>query len=301
MKKLFLTALLSISITAFASELITIVSPYSPGHSGTTALRAVIDESNKSQSKYNFIIEFKPGGQQVLAVQHMDQQPQTRVAVIAPTYVQNTRDGVLDIHKYRPLYALGDACWALISNQDISQLKHITVGGVGIGSATHLTSLQLADKYKFKVTFVPVKSNFDAAVLMAGNNGIDLVVDRLQVYEQFKEKNTNLKVIGMSCPVRHPQAPTVKTLKEQGINSPYIWNILIANKEMSADKQRELAKIFNTATLTIGSSKIIEMSDMVPPIFSNVTAEAFYNSRIETMSNLLNKHYKAIEESKNGK
>jgi len=299
--KYILSLLLLISSVAFAGETVTIASPYSPSHSGTTALRLVVDEANKQQDKYNFIIEFKPGGQQILSVQFMDQDPQNRLSIIAPAFVENTQAGKLNADNYVPVYSLGDACWAVITNTDLKNTKDLTVGGVGVGNATHLTALELSEKYKFSVTYVVFKSNFDALLLMAGDNSINLVIDRPSSYEQFKLKNPKMKIHGLSCPTRHPAYPDIKTLKEQGVNSPYIWNIVIANKEMPANKQAELGKILNAATISIGYNKIQKASDMSPPVFNKVSAEAHYKSSIQTVSNLLNKHHKAIDAIKNGK
>jgi tripartite-type tricarboxylate transporter receptor subunit TctC len=296
---LALLALLSSSV--FAGEVISIASPYNPSHSGTTALRLVVDEANKQQNKYRFIIEFKPGGQQILAVQHMDQNPQSRLSVIAPSFVENTTNGKLNFESYAPVYSLGDACWAVITNTDLKTAKDLTIGGVGVGNSTHLTALELAEKYKFEVNYVVFKSNFDALILMAGDNSVNLVIDRPSSYEQFKDRNPRMQIQAMSCPTRHPNYPNIKTLREQGILSPYIWNIIVANKEMPISKREELGKILNTATTTVGYAKIHELSDMSPPIFNKISAEAHYKTSIQTVSNLLNKHHKSIDAIKNGK
>lgn len=302
MKKILVAVLSAFSLSAFAVETITIASPYTPSHSGTNALRAVVDEANKQQAKYNFIIDFKPGAQQLLSVQYMDQQPQDRLSVIAPAFVENTETGKLDASTYVPVYALGDACWAVITNlPSLKGQQSINVGGVGFGNATHLTSLLLADKYNFKVRYVPFKSNFDALVLMAGDNSINLVIDRVQSYEQFKDKNPRMNIVAASCPHRIPSIPNVKTLKEQGVNAPYIWNIVIANKAMPAEKQKELGNILDTATLSIGKDKIQELSDMSPPVFSRVPVSTYYEQSVSSVSKLLKKYANNIEDNKNGK
>jgi tripartite-type tricarboxylate transporter receptor subunit TctC len=159
-----------VSTSVLAVETITIVSPYSASHSGTPATFRIVEEANRSQNKYNFIVDFKPGGEQIIAVKHMDAQPQNRLAIIAPKFVEHTRSGKLTRSDYIPIHALGDACWAVITNtgnmnQGISSLRgqqELTVGGVGIGNAAHITALELGEHFNFSVRYIPFKSNFDA-------------------------------------------------------------------------------------------------------------------------------------------
>ena len=302
MKKILLAVLSAISFCTYASETITIASPYTPSHSGTTALRAVVEQANTQQTKYNFVIDFKPGGQQMLAVQYMDQRPDERLSVIAPAFVENTEAGSLVANNYAPVYALGDACWAVITNvPTFKDAGTLNVGGVGFGNATHLTSLLLGDKNNFKVKYVPFKSNFDALVLMASDNSINLVIDRVQSFNQFKDKNPNMRIAAASCPHRLAGAPDVPTLKELGIPAPYIWNIIVANNSMPVAKRKELGKILDTATISLGKSKIQELSDMSPPVFNNVNIDTYYSNSLQSVSTLLKKYTNTINDARNGK
>ena len=71
----FITALLAtVSMSAYSAETISIASPYAANHSGTAAMYRIIEQANRDQSRYNFILEFKPGGEQIIAVKHMDDQ-----------------------------------------------------------------------------------------------------------------------------------------------------------------------------------------------------------------------------------
>ena len=61
---------------------------------------------------------------------------------------------------------------------------------------------------------------------MVGNNGVEFVIDKYEAYESLKLKNPKIQMVAASCPVRLPQEPTIKTLKELGIDAPYIFNII---------------------------------------------------------------------------
>jgi tripartite-type tricarboxylate transporter receptor subunit TctC len=298
MKQFILAVLLSVTSTAWASETISILSPYSANHSGTPAMYKIIDTANKSQSRYNFILEFKPGGEQIIAVRTLNENTNNRLAIIAPKFVEHTQSGKLKFDDYVPVHALGDACWAVIANvgnerQGVASLQgqaELVVGGVGFGNAAHLTSLQLAEKFGFKVRYVPFKANYDALVLMAGDNSINMVVDRVASYRQFRDRNPNIKLLGMSCLSRHPDEPKIKTLAEQGITAPFVFNITVAHKNMDAGRRAELGKILQDATRSIGRAEIQKISDMTPPVFDNVDINLYYNNSVGLVRTLLNKH-----------
>ena len=295
MKRLLLSLLLAISVGAHATETIKIYSPYSPGHSATPALFKIVDEANASQKIYNFVVEFKPGGNQIIAVKSLDEKS---LAIIAPAYVENIESGKLDERDYVPVYAFGDACWAVITNKPLTNAKEFVVGGVGFGNAAHLTALALGEKYKFDVRYVVFKSNNDALVNMAGNNGVEFVIDKYEAYESLKTKNSKLTMIAASCPSRLPQATTVKTLKEQGIAAPFVFNIAIAHKDMPAGRRAAIAKILNSATITVGEHEIFKLSAMRPPVFDGIEADQFYSKSIALVRNLQIKYKKQIESSK---
>jgi tripartite-type tricarboxylate transporter receptor subunit TctC len=304
MKQFILAVLLAVTSTAWAKETISILSPYSANHSGTPAMYKIIDTANKSQSRYNFILEFKPGGEQIIAVRTLDENTNNRLAIIAPKFVEHTESGKLKFDDYVPVHALGDACWAVIANvgnerRGVASLQgqtELVVGGVGFGNAAHLTSLQLAERFGFKVRYVPFKANYDALVLMAGDNSINMVVDRVASYHQFRDKNPNIKLLAMSCPSRHPDEPKIKTLSEQGITAPFVFNITVAHKNMDAGRRAELGKILQDATRSIGRAEIQRLSDMTPPVFDNIDINQYYSNSTSLVRTLLNKHKQNINQ-----
>lgn len=304
----FFTALFLAQIGQ-ARDLITIVSPYSASHSGTPALMKIVEQANVQQNIYQFIVEFKPGAEQLLAVKHADEQPQSRLAIVAPKYVEHTVSGKLNRNNYVPVFALGDACWAVITNvgdekRGVSSLrgqKELVVGGVGFGNSAHLTALQLGEKYGFTVRYVPFKSNFDALVLLAGDQSVNMVLERVNNAQQMKSKNPNIKILGMSCPVRHPDVPEIKTLKEQNIHSPYVFNIVVANNAMPKARRTAINQILENAARTVGEQTIQKISDMRPPMFDQIPLSNYYNNSIATVENLLKKHEATVKAAINGK
>lgn len=305
MKLLILLITMFFFKISFAQEIITIYSPYSPSHSGTPAMLRILEKANNSQNNFNFRLEFKPGGEQILAIKEMDKSPENSLAIIAPKYVEHTVSGKLDRKNYVPVHALGDACWAVISNLGdeslgLSSLKgnsEIVVGGVGFGNAAHLTGLQLGEKFDFKVRYIVFKSNFDALLLMASNGSINLVLERPVNYENLKTKSPNLKLLGLSCPTNDNRYPNIKTIKEQGVITPFVFNITVSNKAMTENKRNEISKILNEATISIGKEEIKRLSDMIPPIFSNIDIGDYYQNTVSLLERLISHHRESISKS----
>jgi tripartite-type tricarboxylate transporter receptor subunit TctC len=296
MKQFFIILATLISFPAFATENIKIFSPYSPGHSATPAMLKIVDEANSSQNIYKFSLEFRPGGNQMIAVRALDNS--NSLAIIAPAFVENVASGQLNEKDYVPVYALGDACWAVVTNKPLKGQREFVVGGVGYGNAAHLTALALGEKHKFSVRYIVFKSNNDALVNMAGDNGIEFVIDRFEGYENLRSKNSKMTMIAASCPNRLPQAPGIPTLKEMGIDAPYIFNIIIAHKDMPKGRQMAIGKILESATEKIGEKEIYKLSAVQPSQFNNLSVDQFYNKSISTVKTLQNKYKTQIEQSK---
>lgn len=295
--------LLFSSAVSFAQTLIAIQSPYSPGHSGTPAMLRIVDEANQLQTEFRFILQFRPGGNQSIALRHMDQDPQNNLAIIAPAFIENVDQGELKQEDYLPVHALGNACWAVITNLgdedqgviSLRGLSSIIVGGVGIGNATHLTALVLGERLGFDVRYVTFRSNNDAVINMVGNHGVNFAIDRVESYENFKSRNPNLRILGASCPKRLESMPKIKTLKEQGFDAPYIFNITMASTKMDPARRVKLEQILATATVNIGEKKIYELSGMRPPYFDQIGLAEFLKSSLQQIRDLQKRYQNKIK------
>ena len=254
MKYLLTILLLAASAVGSAAETIKIYSPYSAAHSGTPAMLRIVEQANSSQNIYRFVLEFRPGGNQLIAIKSID--PENSLAVIAPSFVEHTASGLLNRNDYVPVHSLGDACWAVITNKPLPGSRDFTVGGVAFGNATHLSALSLGEKYKFNVRYIVFKSNNDALINLAGNHGVELVIDKFEAYQALKEKNKNMQVVAASCPGRLPQIPHVTTLQELGVNAPYIFNITVSHIKMNPARRQAISIILNDATVKLGQDEI---------------------------------------------
>lgn len=303
MKKLLLTLILSLSSLAYAGETITVQFSASASQPNSAPYLKMLEVANKLQNKYDFVLEFKPGANGVLAIKNMDLSPTNRLATVAPAYVENSKQGLINENDYVPVATQGDACWAVITNVGDTKLglaslkgqKEITVGGTGFGNAAHITALMIGEQYGFKVRYIVYKANYDALVNMASGEPINFVLERVANYKIFKEKNPKLQVLAMNCASRNPGMPNVKTTREQGFNTPTVFFATIANKRMPEEKRKEIAAILDKAQAELGRQYLFEVSDMSPP---KASTEEFFNERVLQMKALTHRYESKINEAR---
>jgi len=290
-----------------AQEIIVIKSPYNATHAGHAAFYKLIAHANQDQKKYNFVLQLKPGAQGVIALHDMDKTPNESIAIIAAAFIENYLTKQINKDDYVPITALGDACWFLVSKvgderTGIASLEQTTdelfIGGVGIGTAIHLLSFEIADKIKRPIEFISFKSAAEGNLLLVGDNKINMGLMPLHEYENLKAKNPKLKLLALHCDVRHPQAPDVKTTREQGIVSPPVFNTVVASVRMDPAKRKEIAAILDKAFLEIGQDEILDLSQFNPPIFNKVTVEDYHKAKTTMMESALKKRSSEIEKSR---
>lgn len=305
-KKIIISLLLAAGMAH--ADTISIVSPYSPTHAGTPALIKITEAANRLQTQHNFVLEFKPGANGLLALQAADYSPQDKLVLVHAGYAELLDENKIKDSDFTPVWSLGAACWAVVSNtgqgNDIKSLQNrseIVAGGVGFGTAAHITAIMIGEKLNVPVRFITYKSAGDVLVAMAGNNGPTLGMSPLAAVNALKEKNPNLHTVAMSCPRRHQSAPELKTLVEQGIKAPYIFNNVLSSAYMKSSRRAEIAKILEDATAQVGLTEIISVSAMRPPQFDKVSAEAFHNESVSTQRYLNARYKQQIENHKQGR
>ena len=281
----FITVLFAVcwSGLAQAQEIIVISNPLGPTHSGTAQIVAMMDQANRMQKRYHFVQEFRIGGFESISLRHILTAPDRSLAMITNTTAEAVDRGFVKLENYVPVFSQGDSCWVVIAltgtGKDLSSIRNlseIVVGTPAIGGATHLAALEIGRRYGVAVRMVVFKSNFDALVNMAGNNGVNFVIERVQNFQQYQHKNANMQVLAAQCPTRHPAMPNTKTLSEYNISTPYIWQQLVASRDMNPQRRQDLARIIAEATRELGQDRIFEISDQIPPMFVGKTTEQHY-------------------------
>jgi tripartite-type tricarboxylate transporter receptor subunit TctC len=310
MKLLIAVYLFFISVSVFAAEIITVVSPYTARHQGHAAIYKILEKANANQNKYRFILDLKPGAAGVTALRNLDNSHTDTIGIIHASFVQNSLSGLINEENYIPISSLGDACWFIVSKvgneqQGLKSLidvkENLIFGGVGVGSASHLTVIEISQLINRPIQFVPFQSAADAGVLLLGNHEINMAIMPMNEFTALNSKNNNLKRLAIHCNRRHPEAKWVSTTREQGVLSPYVINTFVVHKNMPSEKQKELSTILDQSIVQVGADTILDISAFHPPVFDNIPVTKYHNHRITILKNSIKKHQVEIEKFITGK
>jgi tripartite-type tricarboxylate transporter receptor subunit TctC len=147
-KVIFSLALLLASVSSFADAAIKVpgVWGFAVGSTQGTYYRAILEQANKEQNKYEFQFEHKPGAGGAIASRYVfDQQPKLAIlAHSAAFYVRPNLypDTPYSFDQFKPVMVMGFAPATLVTKQKtLEQLlaqKKLSIGTAGTGSSTHL-------------------------------------------------------------------------------------------------------------------------------------------------------------------
>ena len=283
--------------TAWAAETITIRSPYDHNHAGNPALQAIITAANQGQNQYTFVMTPHPGGQGTVSLGKVE--PQKDLALIHPSFVQNFMSGAVREKDWTPVGALGDACFLLISQQGdaqqgVSSLKKSTgplmIGVVGLGSATHLLALEISAVTGVAIEPVMFKSAGEAVLNLIAQEELTMTVGNINQFRTVTSKKPTTTALGALCPTRHPDMPETRTFREQGINTPLVFNILVAHTDMPEAKRQQIAQIWDRAVKAVGKDRIFAASGFISPHFDQTSIDEYARQRITVMRSALEKH-----------
>jgi len=158
MKK-FVTGLimLAVSIAANAGSKVPGVWGFAVGSTQGTYFRAILEQANKEQDRYDFYFENKPGAGGSIASQYVFNHKGTVILAhsaaffIRPNLYPET---VYSFDQFKPLMVMGYAPATLVTkNKSLAQLvkqDRITIGTAGTGSSTHLMAETFAKGLKSK-------------------------------------------------------------------------------------------------------------------------------------------------------
>jgi tripartite-type tricarboxylate transporter receptor subunit TctC len=224
---------------------------------------AALEHANATQSKYKFTIEFKPGANGLLAVKSLDKDPVNRIVGVGPHFLRHVENNSIAIDDYVPVESTGfDMCTGVITNVGDTKLgidsleafrgKTITIGTLSPASPAYTTAVELSKRYGFIPKFVAFDSDDAGFQALVSNHGINFAFNSPKKYLQYLPENSNLNLLAMHCPKRLESMPHVKTLTEQNIHVPIIFNMLLAKSNMPAHQRKEIGKIIADSQDAVG-------------------------------------------------
>lgn len=181
---LLLLALMVSSHMAVAAETINIVWGFNIGSNQANTIRIMIDELNRSQNKYQFVLVSRPGAGGTIAANSVATSPQNTLVSMSSSFIIRpyfeTKEPTHNLDNFAPILIQGSGSpLVFVSSkyQNIEQVlaaRDLNIGVSGIGSVSHLAANVIANKNR-NIQVVNFKNMLDAATAAAGGH-VDVAV-----------------------------------------------------------------------------------------------------------------------------
>jgi tripartite-type tricarboxylate transporter receptor subunit TctC len=258
--------------------------PVSPKHGTVTLLMKQIEWINGTQSKYRVVPEFKPGAGGLIAAKAMEKNPANSIVGVGPHFQKLLLDNKLNEADFKYMPNTGfDMCTGVNTNvgdmsKGVASLEdyrgqELVVGTTANGSPAHLVAKRLSKEYGFSIRLVTFRSDLEAFLNMVAGNGVNFAFASPRHYLLHKKQQPNLKILAVNCPQRVALVPDIKTLDEQGISAPKVFNANLVRKEMPDQMRHDLGNLFQQAANEVG------LWSIMPHLIQGGTQE-WYDSRV---------------------
>jgi len=205
MKKILAIVLSAFAFNAIAAETVTINYSWSAADTAANYYRALAESANKAQTKYNFIVDYKPGAGGAVAAMHVGKTPNTILATSSAFFIRPNLypDTGYTADNYQELLPVCFGPFSISSTRykswkEVPTDKPLTIGISGLGTTTHLTAIQITKKYP-NIKIIPFKSTSEAVLAtLSGQTdfAVNLPGDTVQ-YEQENNTKSRIYVLGI--------------------------------------------------------------------------------------------------------
>lgn len=248
MKKIIAMLLASLWLgLASARENITIIYAFGVGDITANYGRFLAEEANRSQDRYNFLFDVKPGAGGVIAANYVLNSPNHILQTSSSFWVRPTvfPQNSYDVSKFKMLMTQCQAPFAIGSTKfrsmkDVPKDQRTTIGVAGVGVITHLIAIRMQQSLPM-LDIIPYKSPSEAAIA-AQSGQVDFVAGFISDIERYADRGMNLLgVTGTQSQGKYP------TLVSFGLHSSLgqmsLTHHLQVPDSWSVEKTREVREI----------------------------------------------------------
>lgn len=285
MKKfLIASAIAMAAVSAQAQQQISIIWPFGMGDTQAQYSRSLVEELNKAQKKYNFILENRPGAGATIGAKHVAATPNSVLAAstaffVRPNFYPEESHRVSD---FRPLMTQCAAPMVIVSKKyrswkDIDKTKPINIGISGLGATSHLMAMEIVKLYP-QAQPVPYKGTREASMdVVAGN--LDLSVAFLGEVEGFLDKG-DLFALGISGrkPVRG--VPTLESQGFAGVGEVVNMHSLQVPRSMPQDQYNELRGLVVEAARADSVQRAYAVDYCDPSNLDSAATQRWFDSQV---------------------
>jgi tripartite-type tricarboxylate transporter receptor subunit TctC len=294
MKK-FLFALLFVAGLAQAQQQVPSAWAFNIANVQGSYYRALLEQANQNQNKYQFVPEHKPGAGGSIAAGYVLGQERmillgTATAYFVRPYLYNNAGYTFD--QFKPVYLIANSPVALTSrNKDLRTIlaqDRIAIGTAGPGSGTHLYAIKFKDRHPDKnVVIVPYKSSTEAVQDVLGGH-IDLTYEFLGDAEA-----KGVRILGTTGRNKIKDYPQLKDMGyPDAVDFIGIYHILV-KKTVSDEVVRELRTIFAEAERSVKFQELYRSDYSFKPMLkTDKEYNDWYNTNVRTYRNLITRDMK---------
>jgi tripartite-type tricarboxylate transporter receptor subunit TctC len=257
MKKLMAILLATFSIAATAKETITLAYSWTAADKAANFYRALADEANKLQTQYTFVFDPKPGAGGTVAANYTTNNPSNTLWInssagfIRPNLLPADSHSMADFRSILPMcvspFVISSAKYK--SWKEVPRDAKLSIGMSGMGTTTHLVSIQIAKNYP-NLTIVPFKSTSEA-LLGVLNGTVDFSVGFHGDSEQYTGIDAVKRVYWLGQ-TGQASIKGTELLSKQGFSKELsdmsTPQQIFASRKLSDEKFRELRKILVEAS-----------------------------------------------------
>jgi tripartite-type tricarboxylate transporter receptor subunit TctC len=258
MKKILVILLVLLTFKVSAQTVVPIYWPFSIASTQSNFIRLIVDQANKDQKKYTFILEHKPGAGGSIAVKTLTSQ--NRLALLGHSSSFFVRPVIYpneNAYKFKDFTPVLVQCtgepYAIISSkykqfEQLQKQKFLSIGVI-IGSLTEIQARQLRKTLpNTEITIVGFQGTPEITQqVLAGN--LDLGVDFPSDLTQWIELN-KINVIGISGNISHKNFPAFSKIGITGFENFSSDYMIIANINTEPELLMELNNILQHASRT---------------------------------------------------
>jgi tripartite-type tricarboxylate transporter receptor subunit TctC len=246
MKKLFLIILLALSNVALAKETVTVI--FNLGQANSY-VRLLIDQANKIQDDWQFVLETMPGAGGAIGVNWVINNKKPTILAssgaffIRPTLYPTTS---YNLNNFRPIFVQCSSPMYMVSKKytriEDGPGNRITVGVAGLGTTSHLIALELQKKYP-TIDIVPYNGQMSAVK--------DVLSDSIDMSLGMPSEMISL-IDGQLV----QRVDISKTKSIEQLDQPYGYYVTSSVAEVTVAQWRQIFKIASQSALVKENQKI---------------------------------------------
>jgi tripartite-type tricarboxylate transporter receptor subunit TctC len=286
-KFLLLCATMIFSSVSLAQTTVPGVWAWSASGVQASYFRAIMDQANQNQKKYQFVFEHKPGAGGAVAASHVASQTNITLLgtgggfFIRPQLYKNPG---FSYDQFKPVFFMTSASFALVSkDKDLKTIlakDKITIGHSGPG----LAAIKLKENFPNKdIVLVPYKGTVEIVNDVMGGH-IDLGFDLLGNAEA-----RGANIVGITGTRQIKNYPLFKDMGIKGLTEHSVIHFILVNKSTPDSVVAELRAIFEEAEKSPRVQELYKMDYAVKPaqrLKTNEDYQRWFNDQIRFYTEL---------------